>query len=350
MVLPKRAPRPAIYQSAEAIYHADTCDRLKQAAAQEDLRLAGFGRRGYPGESFPQGVLPEVASIGYWDAPRNQSWGLDWHRNEGIELTFLARGRLDFAADSDAYLLTAGDLTITRPWQKHRLGHPHIHASRLHWVILDLEVRRPNQTWQWPPWLVFSSEDLKRLTTLLRHCEQPVWKATPAIRRHFEEIASQLDTGDPPRSATPLKILLNSALYDLMLMLKSKRITLEPGLASNRRAVELFLQSLPEHLDHLWTLETMAEHCGLGRSRFAHYCQEITNLSPLKYLNRCRLETAARLLRQSPDLSVTDVALACGYSSSQYFANNFRRAFGTTPSAVSRYSLNSERSGRAKSQ
>lgn len=336
MPAPFSAPRPAIYHSAGAVFRADTCDRLKQAAARGDVRLAGYGRRGYPGEVLPADVLKEVASVGFWDAPRNQSWGLDWHRNEGLEITFLSRGRLDFAVDGQEHPLTAGDLTITRPWQKHRVGNPHIHASHLFWVILDLRVRRPNETWQWPRWLVFSPEDLRRLTDLLRHCEHPVWKTTPAIRASFEKIAEQLESGVPASAETEIRILLNALLFDLLQMLKTRRIALQPNLSSTRRMVELFLQDLPEHLDHPWTLDTMAEHCGLARSRFAHYCQEITNLSPARYLMRCRLEVAARLLRKSPTLSVTTVALTCGFGSSQYFANAFRRAFGFSPSTAAK--------------
>lgn len=329
-------PRPAIYHSTETVYRADTCDRLKQAAARGELRLAGCGRRGYPGKLLPPGVLKEVASVGFWDAPRTQSWGLEWHRNEGIELTFLARGKLDFAVDGTAHPLTAGDLTITRPWQKHRVGNPHIQASRLIWVILDLQVRRPDEPWQWPRWLVFSPTDLQQLTDMLRHCERPVWKATPAVRAGFQRLAEQLESGIPASAETQMKILLNSLLFDVLQMLKARRIVLQPDLSSTRRMVELFLQHLPEHLDHPWTLDTMAKHCGLARSRFAHYCQEITNLSPARHLTRCRLEAAARLLRESPGVNVTDVALACGFSSSQYFSNAFRRAFGTTPSAAAK--------------
>ncbi len=47
----------------------------------------------------------------------------------------------------------------------------------------------------------------------------------------------------------------------------------------------------------------------------------------------CRLEAAARQLRESPEMSVTNVALSCDSNSSQYFPNAFRRAFGATPSA-----------------
>ncbi len=33
------------------------------------------------------GRAAEVRTVGYWNAKHDQGWGLDWHRNEGIELT-----------------------------------------------------------------------------------------------------------------------------------------------------------------------------------------------------------------------------------------------------------------------
>ena len=37
------------------------------------------------------------------------------------------------------------------------------------------------------------------------------------------------------------------------------------------------------------------------------------------------------MLRKEPDLSITDVAFACGFNSSQYFATRFRQRFNAAP-------------------
>ena len=74
----------------------------------------------------------------------------------------------------------------------------------------------------------------------------------------------------------------------------------------------------------------MAAECGLGRTRFAHYCQGLTNLTPREYLSRLRV-LRARLLLEAGEHSVTQVAYACGFGSSQYFATVFRRSLGYTP-------------------
>jgi AraC family L-rhamnose operon regulatory protein RhaS len=75
----------------------------------------------------------------------------------------------------------------------------------------------------------------------------------------------------------------------------------------------------------------MAENCGLGRSRFAAYCRQIINVSPMEYLTRCRVDAAAVLLANEPDKSITDIAFACGFQSSQYFATVFRQRQKCSP-------------------
>jgi AraC family L-rhamnose operon regulatory protein RhaS len=293
--------------------------------------MHGFARRSYPGIPLPPKMLPEVCSVGFWDAVGTQNWGLDWHRNEGIELTYLARGKLAFLVDNEQFLLQNGDLTVTRPWQKHRVGNPNIAACRLYYLIVDVGVRQPNQPWRWPSWLILSPNDLRRLTTLLRHNEQPVWSANQEVRRCFEKIGELVDAVKPLSVQTQLQIYINELFLVLKQLLQKKNAPLNAHLTSTRRSVEMFLAALPEHMEDLWTVEEMARQCGLARSRFTDYCHQITNLTPAEYLIQCRVEAAQKLLLAEPHTSITDIALSCGFQSSQYFATVFRQKTGGSP-------------------
>jgi AraC family L-rhamnose operon regulatory protein RhaS len=75
----------------------------------------------------------------------------------------------------------------------------------------------------------------------------------------------------------------------------------------------------------------MAERCGIGTTTLLKYCRELVNTGPMEYLNHCRLNHAAHLLKDKPNLSITDIAMQCGFSASQYFATCFRQQFHTTP-------------------
>lgn len=327
----KAKSRSAVFFDFGEIYHADRCEPLREAVRRGEIRLAALARRGYPGRLMPDGMLPEVSTVGYWDATVPQSWGLDWHRNEGIELTYLARGRTEFLVEGEHFSLESGHLTITRPWQRHRVGNPLVGPSRLCWLILDLGVRRPDQSWKWPEWLILSPSDLRRLTTLLSHNEQPVWRANDEIGACFERMAALVQNGNPLHAQTRLRLHINELFISLRELLEEKRVLLDPHLASTHRTVELFLNGLPQHLDHLWTLSEMADQCGLSSSAFTQYCRRITNLTPTKYLVLCRVEAVKRLLVEQPSLSVTDIAMACGFQSSQYLATVFHQKTGLSP-------------------
>ena len=322
-----------IFQDKDRIYTADTCEPLKAAAKRNEVFLRSWARGNYPGLPMPKNILPEVRSIGVWDAARPQSWGLDLHCNEGIEFTYIARGKTAFEVDGKTWMLRTGDFTITRPWQFHRVGNPNIGASRLIWLILDVKVRRPNQSWQWPDWLVCSPQDLKQLTNLLRHNEQPVWQADDELARCFGNLDRLLEGRTPKSSETKLVLTINQLIVAVMEILQHKQIPLDEHLSTTQRVVEIFLAELPKHIGYKWSLAAMATQCGLSRSQFSMYCKQITNMSPVDYLNYCRIEEAARLLETVPDISVTEIAFSCGFNSSQYFATVFRQIKGRTPRA-----------------
>ncbi|MCZ7639962.1 MAG: AraC family transcriptional regulator [Verrucomicrobia bacterium] len=327
----KPASRPAIFLSPGATYHADRCEPLVQAVERGEVELVAWVHRGYPGRVLPPRLLPEISTVGYWNATGVPGWGLDWHRNEGIELTFVSRGRTAFLVEGERFPLESGHLTVTRPWQKHKVGDPHIGSTRLYWLILDVGVRRPDQPWRWPDWLILSPADQRRLTTLLSQNEQPVWRANREIAACFERMGDLVRTGEPVAAQSRLQVRINELLLALLDLLTRRNPTLDPHLVTTRRSVEMFLQALDDHLDQPWTLEEMAERCGLGRSRFADYCREITNMTPAAFLTQRRVGAAQRLLRTEPGLSVTEIALRCGFQSSQYFATVFRQVTGQTP-------------------
>jgi AraC-like DNA-binding protein len=341
---------PFIYKDHDKTYAADRCKALSQAVQQGKTCLNALARSGYPGQPLRRKQLPGVLSVGYWDAVGIQDWGLPLHRNEGIELTVLERGSLIFQVDKRKFTLKPQDLTITRPWQPHSLGNPHIGPGRLHWLILDVGVRRPHQRWIWPDWLVLTQDDLKKLTILLSQNENPVWRVGPDILHAFQQIAQTLETEKSLNSISRLAVLINQLFLSLLDMLRRRRISLKPDLTTTQRTVELYLDNLRKNLSYLaqpWTTNQMARHCGLGVTHFNNLCKKITNMTPARYLNYYRIEAAAELLSRATNKSITDIAFSCGFNSSQYFATLFRQIKGCSPREYQKsntpYTLNYER-------
>ncbi|MDO8942729.1 MAG: helix-turn-helix transcriptional regulator, partial [Desulfobacterales bacterium] len=236
--------------------------------------------------------------------------------------------------DGRQYTLEPDDITVTRPWQMHRVGNPLVRASLLHWLIIDLGVRRPHQEWHWPPWLLLSRQDLDELTAFLRQNEQAVWRGTPELRRCWQEIAAAVSDPRASSGISRVGVRLNDLFLQLLDLLRRRRVRMDVSLTSSTRTVALFLEDLrtnPTHLALPWTVGEMADACGLGVSQFIQHVRRLTTMTPVQYLTRHRMELAERLLVERRELSVTDVALECGFSSSQYFATVFARTHKRSP-------------------
>ncbi len=323
--------RSLAFHASDKLHHADTCERLVGAAEAGEVRMVALARGTYPGEPLPAKDLPQVSSIGYWDAAHDQTWGLAEHRNEGIEITYLDNGHLGFVVDGRSHPLSPGHLTITRPWQPHSVGNPQVTASRLYWLILDVGVRQRQRAWTWPPWLVLSQHDLKELTSLLRANAHPVWPGTPEIGRCFAtlgHLVASAQVAPPPLSR--LALLINELLVCVLELLRTRNPPRRTSPTPGERNVAMLLERLKNQLDEPWTLETMAVQAGLKRTRFAHHCRKLTNLAPMAYLQQLRIAKAKHLLTESKS-HITAIAMDCGFASSAYFSNVFRSLTGCSP-------------------
>lgn len=322
-----------IYREHGKIYHADSCEPLLKAWKNQQVQLEAWARLTYPGYPLNETVLPGVNSIGYWDAHYPQEWGLDWHRNEGIEITFLEKGSHEFTMEQGSYTLLPDDLTITRPWQPHKLGNPNIGAGKLFWLILDVGVRYPHQEWNWPSWVMLTKKDLEELTKRLRQNEQPIWKATAELRNCIRNICRLIEDNDAVSTESRAVIYINELLLSLLNMFRQGAFSYDAELTESVRTVELFIRVLKDNLLEPWTLEQMAEHCKLGVTRFVHYFKQLTNMTPMVYLNFIRLEAAASELVKHPQKNINQICYECGFSSSQYFATVFKKQYGCSPAA-----------------
>src|SRR5262245_10256694 len=86
-----------------------------------------------------------------------------------------------------------------------------------------------------------------------------------------------------------------------------------------------------ENLDRPMKLEELAKVACFSEFHFHRIFSAVSGETLNSFTNRLRLEKAARLLRYS-NQCLTDIALACGFSSSATFSRGFRSGYDTSPS------------------
>ena len=89
------------------------------------------------------------------------------------------------------------------------------------------------------------------------------------------------------------------------------------------------------NLDTDLRLQVLAKESGYSRVHFVRMFRAATGYTPHNYLLKLRVDRVRELLA-SPTLSLTDIALECGFSSHSHLSRVFRQVLGVTPSEYRR--------------
>jgi PAS domain S-box-containing protein len=90
------------------------------------------------------------------------------------------------------------------------------------------------------------------------------------------------------------------------------------------------VEYIHRHYDQRLTSESLAEMAGLSASQYERRFRRAFGCSTRQYLIRVRVEKAAQLLAET-ELSVSHVALACGFYDHAHFSRAFGRLMSSSP-------------------
>jgi AraC-like DNA-binding protein len=113
-----------------------------------------------------------------------------------------------------------------------------------------------------------------------------LFRTAADVKHCFREIAQAMHSPHPSH-ASRIAVHLNHLLLSILELLRTGR-TADEAVARRRATVRSFLKRLgeePEALSEPWTLEQMADACGLRTTAFVKYCHDVTNESPLRQRN-----------------------------------------------------------------
>jgi len=105
-----------------------------------------------------------------------------------------------------------------------------------------------------------------------------------------------------------------------------------PTPPKNQERILTMLAFIQENFAEKLTLEDIADAASVSTRECLRCFRASIHQSPMDYLIDYRVQTAKKLL-QTTDLSITDIALRCGFNSNSYFTKIFHRSCGKTPNA-----------------
>ena len=93
------------------------------------------------------------------------------------------------------------------------------------------------------------------------------------------------------------------------------------------------LAYIDAHLAYPMTLSDLAGEAALSDFHFARMFRQSMNMAPHQYVMQRRMALAQQLVRYS-SRSLSDIAMACGFSSASHFSNRFKQMTGKTPTQL----------------
>jgi AraC-like DNA-binding protein len=262
--------------------------------------------------------VPGVPMLGF---TRSVRYGctVKEHAHAGcFEIGLCLRGTLVLENREARHAIMPGDLFVNRPDEKHRLqvlpkGDVH------YWAHLRLQEAPPG-------FLGLTAREIRALRKKLAALPSHVIADTTRVASAFHRLLKCCDAPAGDYRTFSLRSACMTLVFEV-----AELVNREHPLAEQEKlaAIIAHIRANPEQKINL---DALAKEAALSPTRFINAFKQATGFPPLHFHLVCRLNEAKRRLSETPD-SITVIAGALGFASSQHFSTHFKKTFDCTPKA-----------------
>jgi AraC-like DNA-binding protein len=287
------------------------------------------------GKAFGLSFVQAVASIHNRNASR-----ITWHQHSMAECLFVIEGSTEYEFnDHRTVNLPGGHFLIIPAFVRHRGVQDVRRPGRLCSIQIDLDAKRTTSI------APFSTMEFRWLGKQLRSALSMSYSMNSELRRltnAFSDRIGDFDRSQPNLTAS-LRLLICETLVEAAHQLSQPQ-TLPPS-----EAVRAAMHFMNERYSESISMANVSEKIGISRSRLFVNFKSATGMTPNDYLQRLRVSKAAELLKNS-HRTITEIAMNCGFSTSQYFSYVFAKYHDMPPKQYRNLHLESLIAGKAKSE
>lgn len=240
------------------------------------------------------------------------------HRHNYYELFYLRSGSCIYSVDNQHHHLSAGDLFLVYPGDSHSTQYEGLVACER--IVVGFS----------PSVIPKQYLDLhENLINNLSRSGKVVF--SPQGKRLVEDLLFRM-LDENIRSGQYSSEILYLQLLTLLLTLQRDGIFVFEKMKPETISLDIeeVLQYIVKNFAQQITLEDAASLIHLTPTYFSHKFKKITGLTFKEYLNYIRIRQSCQMLIGSDD-SITTIALNCGFNSSNYYKDCFRRIYGVSP-------------------
>ncbi len=109
-----------------------------------------------------------------------------------------------------------------------------------------------------------------------------------------------------------------------------QRLSIPTRIGVRHSKLSIVIQAMEQRIEEPISPSILARDVGMSTRQLERLFRRYLNCSPKRYYMELRLQKARNLLLQT-DMSVINIALACGFASASHFSKCYRTRYKTTP-------------------
>jgi len=274
--------------------------------------------------------LPFVLDCALLDA--ETAFPLESHSHDGYEICYLLSGETRWVLGKEEVLYLSGEaFSVIQPRVPHFGLFHRIDPCELVWLVLKTDSA-PGEA-ESP---LLGRDLLSHMDAVYRNAGNTVQRGDRRLRASAEVFAATLRSLRYGRLDANRRAWLQTSVMQIIMavhdLLRGRRQTASRSMADIVSRCDRFIQ---QHLAEPIGARDLVKHVNVHPSTFFVRFKQQAGMTPADYLRRARIQRARELLVRT-NRSITEVALDCGFSSSQHFADCFKEYTGTQPSRFRR--------------
>ena len=265
----------------------------------------------------------ENTNLRIYDNVQYEDYPMHWHSPVEIVMPVRNEYRVEYA--DSTVTLNEGEILIVCPGVLH-----HYYACEGERYIIQAEISS-----------VLNLREVDSILTIIQPALLVTKKRFPEVYSRIRDLVEMIEK-EYKRADSFFEASIYAMLTEMIVLIGRNHTQAAQRFASDevrqKKYVDKFMavcSYIDEHCTESLTLDDIASYSGFSKYHFTRLFKQFTGSTFYKYLNQKRITRAERSLSDMT-LSVTDVAMASGFTSMSAFIRMFKIMKGCTPSEFRR--------------
>lgn len=239
----------------------------------------------------------------------DKGWHSSQHSHDFIELFYIVQGEGSFIVSNQEYQVEKNDLVIINPNVNHT--EKSSDDDSMEYITLGFDG------------VSFNKKDSDLKENIIIYQDDRV-EILFLIRFLLDEL----------KKDDPQVFYIGQNILEMIILKLNQYQTIQAQVSSNQK-INSTIYEVKKYIDLNYSdpisLDDLAKFSHLNKYYLSHSFKEETGVSPIQYLNETRIKNA-KILLESSNYSISEVARFTGFSSQSFFSQRFKEITDFSPS------------------